>query len=675
MHKLCSKAANRPIINSPRLLLASVAALAAFSMPARAWCSAPDWLRAAAQEKLPDYSKETLAVVLLDEEQITVKDNGEIDTLHRRAFRILRPEARENYGGITVIFDDETKIAYMKAWTITPDGHEMEVKDKDVFEGGDFSSEIEFNDIRYKNLQFPEPNPGSVIGYEYVQRNRPFVFEDDWRFQDPLPIRTARLFLHIPTGWEYSAEWFNYAEQKPQDSGANEYMWELHDIPAVEMEPEMPPWEAVAGWAGVKYFPRDPALRARSSGSWKDVGLWYDGLTQSSRVATPEIKQKVADLTAGLSDPLEKIRALTQYMQRNIRYYAIELGIGGYQPHPAGEVFSNQYGDCKDKATLLSAMLHEIGIESYYLIVDTDRGIVHLDYPSMRFDHMILAIRLPDQVNGVTLYSVVKDPQLGRLLIFDPTNEYVPLGYLPWYLQDNYGLLVTPEGGELLSLPLLPPPVNRLPRMAKFSLDPAGNLSGAVQEVRWGGPAAESRAELLEAIPAKRVEFFENFLGAFLSNFSLTDASIGDLDQFDQTLVYDYKFVSAGYAKQAGDLLILRPRVLGDKYTNLLALFADKKPRIYPVEFREATRQDDVFDITLPQGYVVDELPNPVQASCDYATYHSEIQVAGDTLHYKRTFEIRDVMVSVQKLPEIQAFLEQVAADQQSAAVLRRANP
>ena len=155
----------------------------------------------------------------------------------------------------------------------------------------------------------------------------------------------------------------------------------------------------------------------------------------------------------------------------------------------------------------------------------------------------------------------------------------------------------------------------------------------------------------------------------------MTDASIGDLDQFDQTLVYDYKFVSAGYAKQAGDLLILRPRVLGDKYTNLLALFADKKPRIYPVEFREATRQDDVFDITLPQGYVVDELPNPVQASCDYATYHSEIQVAGDTLHYKRTFEIRDVMVSVQKLPEIQAFLEQVAADQQSAAVLRRANP
>lgn len=675
MPKWCSKAANQPIIISPRSRLVFLAAIAAFAMPARVWCSAPDWLRAAAQEKLADYPKETVAVVLLDEEQIEVKGNGEIDTLYRRAFRILRPEAREHYSGITVNFDDETKIAYMKAWTITSDGHEMEVKDKDVVEGGDSSSGIEFNDNRYKILQFPEPNPGSIIGYEYVQRNRPFVFEDDWRFQDPLPIKTARLSLHLPASWEYSAEWFNYAEQKPSDSRTNQFTWELHDIPAVEIEPEMPPWGAVAGWVGVKYFPHDPAMRARSSGSWKDVGLWYDGLTQSSRIVTPEIKQKVAELTAGLSDPLEKIRALTQYMQRNIRYYAIELGIGGYQPHPASEVFTNQYGDCKDKVTLLSSMLREIGIESYYLLVDSDRGVVHPSYPSIYFNHMILAIRLPDNVSDATLYAIVKDPQLGRLLIFDPTNEYVPLGHLPWYLQDNYGLLVTPDGGALLSLPLLPPPQNRLLRTAKFILDPAGNLSGTVQEARWGGPAAEDRQEILEATPAKRAEFFENFLGTFLGNFSLTEASIGDLDQFDQTLVFDYKFKSAEYAKVVGDLIVLRPRVLGDKYTNLLALFAEKKPRMYPVEFHEATRQDDVFDITLPQGYVVDELPKPVQASCDYATYHSEIQVAGDTLHYKRTFEIKDVMVPVQKLPEIQNFLEQVAADQQSAAVLRRANP
>jgi len=108
---------------------------------------------------------------------------------------------------------------------------------------------------------------------------------------------------------------------------------------------------------------------------------------------------------------------------------------------------------------------------------------------------------------------MVKHPTLERLLFFDPTNEYVPLGYLPSYLQDNYGLVVTSEGGELLSLPLLPPSTNRLIRTAKFSLDATGNLSGEVREMRWGGPAADDREEFQEAPPAKRAEFLRIFSG------------------------------------------------------------------------------------------------------------------------------------------------------------------
>jgi hypothetical protein len=72
---------------------------------------------------------------------------------------------------------------------------------------------------------------------------------------------------------------------------------------------------------------------------------------------------------------------------------------------------------------------------------------------------------------------------------------------------------------------------------------------------------------------------------------------------------------------------------------------------------------------------VVDGLPAPVQADCEYATYRSEIKVTEDVLHYQRTFEIKGVMVPTEKLPEIWRFLQQVAADQQSAAALRRAGP
>ncbi|HEX4004197.1 MAG TPA: DUF3857 domain-containing protein [Candidatus Acidoferrales bacterium] len=649
----------------------SFTALGSFAPRASAGDSAPDWLRAAAQEKLPAYDSDTDAVILLDETQTTVHDNGEIDTLHRQAIRLLRNEARREYGGIDVSFDKDTKIAYMKAWTIESNGHEIAVGEKDAVEHG-YLDDLEYTDLRGKALQFPEANPGNVVGFEYVQRQRPYVFESDWSFQDRLPVVDARFELQMPPGWELQTQWFNYPEQQPQTPGPNQYVWEVKNLPGVEIEPDMPPWRAVAGWAGVKYFPRDPAMRAKSSGSWQDIGLWYNGLTQATRDSSPAIQQKVAELTAGISDPVQKIRALTEYVQRNIRYFAIEIGIGGWQPHPAAEIFAHQFGDCKDKATLLSTMLHEIGIESYYMAVDDERGVIHPNYPSIYMNHMILAIRLPDSVQDAALYATINDPKLGRLLIFDPTNEHVPLGYLPWYLQYSYGLLMAPDGGRLMALPLLPSSTNRLLRTAKFDLTPAGDLSGEVQELEWGGPAAQERKELLEAQPSKRAEVFDHFLANFLNNFTLTGASLGNLTQEDQNLSLDYKFVSPGYASAAGDLLFVRPRVVGDKGTGILRLFTEQKPRKYPIQLEEATRQDDMFDITVPKGYVVDGLPKPVEASCAYATYKSETTYADGVLHYKRSFEVKDVMVPIDKLPEMRAFLQQMAADQGSAAVLKK---
>jgi|SRR5580704_5468537 transglutaminase-like putative cysteine protease len=631
--------------------------------------NAPDWLRAVSQNKLPEYPRDTDAVVLLDQRETVVKNNGDIETRYRRAYKLFRTEAAKEYGGVLVNFDQETQISFLKAWTIMPDGRQIEIKEKDAVEGT--AAGALFTDQRYKYIKFPEANPGSIVAYEYVQKHRPFVFEDNWSFQQRVPCMRARFSLQIPAGWEFTSHWANYAEQEPHTVADNQYLWEVQDVPAIDIEPEMPSLYAVAGRMDVKYFARDPKLRARTSGTWNDLGIWYAALTSASRASTPAIQKKVAELTAGLKDPVAKIKVLTSYAQRQIHYVAIEIGIGGFQPHPAAEVFAHQYGDCKDKATLLSTMLHEIGISSYYVLIETRRGIVNPDFPSTRFNHVILAIQLPDDVQDPSLYAVVNQPKLGRLLFFDPTNPDVPLGYLPSYLQDNFGLLITSDSGTLVSLPLLPPATNRLLRTAKLTLSPTGNLAGEVQELRWGGPAVDIREHYLQVSPSERQKVIESFLGTFLGNFTLTAASLGNLDHSDQTLTLDYKFVALGYAKPAGDLLIVRPRVVGGKGSTLLA----GKTRKYPVEFHETTRQDDIFDITLPPGYVADELPPPVHAECAYATYKSEVQVTENVLHYKRSYEITDLIVPTDKLPEVRDFFHQIAADEKSSAILRRVTP
>jgi hypothetical protein len=662
----------RPVAAAALAALGVVVLTSVFSrFSARVFAdTAPDWLRAAAHQTLPDYPKDTIAVVLLDEEQTTVKDNGDIETRHRRAYKLLRPEARDKYGYAAVEFNNETKLSFFKAWTITADGREMELKEKDAVEVSLTSFEV-FSDARAKGIKFSAADPGSIVGYEYVQKDRPFAFENDWHFQSEIPTRRARFSLQLPPGWEFSDYWANSPKLQPQSTTNNFYAWEVENVPAVEVEPDMPPFLSIASRMDIKYFPRNPALRAKTTGSWNDIGVWYANLTAASRAPSPALQQKVTELTAGISDPLKKMQVLAAYVQQQIRYVAIEVGIGGLQPHPAADVFKHQYGDCKDKVTLLSAMLKQVGIDSYYVMIDTHRGIVNPDFPSLRGNHMIMAIRLPQEVTANTLYATVDDPQLGRLLFFDPTDEFVPLGYLPSDLQQNYGLVITADSGKLFLLPMLPPATNRLLRTATLTLGPTGNLGGEVNELRWGAPADDSRARFVGSSPADREKLVEKFLGTFLNNFTLTNVSVGNLDKYDENFTLHYKFVVEGYAKTAGNLLILRPRVVGDKGSNILA----GKPRKYPIEFEGTTLQSDLIDITLPAGYVVDELPQPVDAKCDYASYKSNVEVKDNVLHYKRTYEIKGVVVPTDKLPEVRDFFHQVSAAEKSSAVLRRANP
>src|SRR5260370_22287436 len=138
------------------------------------------------------------------------------------------------------------------------------------------------------------------------------------------------------------------------------------------------------------------------------MGNWEAGVEQGRRDASPEIRQKVAALTANSATPLAKMQALAKFVQGDIRYVAIELGIGGWQPHPAPEIFTHRYGDCKDKATLMSSMLHEIGIESFYISINTVRGGAAPHRPPMIrcFNPEILPRQFPAQVQHQTAVAV-----------------------------------------------------------------------------------------------------------------------------------------------------------------------------------------------------------------------------------------------------------------------------
>lgn len=315
-------------------------------------------------------------------------------------------------------------------------------------------------------------------------------------------------------------------------------------------------------------------------------------------------------------------------------------------------------------------MLKLTGVDAYYLFINTRRGAVGPETPPERmFDHAILAIRLPDEINDTRYQAVLSHPKLGKLLIFDPTNEKIPIGQLSGELQGNYALLVSPGGGELVKTPQLPSASNGVIRTGRLVLDGQGNVKAEISETRNGDLAALERYIQIAVPNSKdRVKRIEQEVSHSIGMFEVTSAAMTGLSTTQVPFGYSYSFVAPAYAKQAGDLLVVRPRVLGVKSSDLLET---KEPRKFPVIFEGPEKDTDTFEITMPAGYEVDDLPPPVDLDYSFASYHSKTEASGNKLKYTRTFEIKELSVPMEKMDDLRKFYRVIASDERNTSVLK----
>jgi hypothetical protein len=669
----CNPASRPRLTRSARFLLAGgiVACFLACAPTASAGGDAPQWMHALVNAPLPSYDEKTDAVLLYSETSVTVSSSDKIRTQVREAYKILRPNGRDR-GTVPVYFNPERKIKSLHGWCIPAQGKDFEVKDKDAIEiSADTAGGELISDTKFKVLHIPASDPGNIVGYEFEVEERPFFLQDIWYFQERDPVRESHFSLQLPPGWEYKASWLNHAEVMPSQAGSNSWRWTVNDVKEIRHEPLMPPFRGVAGQMILSFFTSGgPALNTNAD--WQMMGKWYFNLVGERVDASPEIKQQVSKFAASKTTTLQQMQAIAQFVQHDIRYVSIDLGIGGLQPHSAPDVFSHRYGDCKDKATLVRSMLREIGVDSYHVLINATRGSVTSEMPAHNgFNHAITAIRLPDGMTDPSLVATMQHPRLGRLLFFDPTNDLIPFGQLPGYLQANYGLLVTPNGGELIELPQQPSAMNSIRRTATLTLDPSGTLKGEVKETRLGERASSERWRLRTVTKdTDRIKPIEELLGGSLSSFHITHATLLNLQQTDQPFGFNYSFESENYAKNAGNLLLVRPRVLGIKGAGFLET---KEPRKFAIELEEPTRDTDAFEITIPAGYVVDDMPPPVDADYSFASYHSKTVVNGNVVGYTRTFEVKELSVPVNKAEDLKKFYRIIAGDERNTVVLKHA--
>jgi len=673
----CSRVCRAQAIDKRALLWFFVAAVGLLMCAPRLAIAgeAPPWMHSLTTISLPSYDERTDAVLVYSATDVTVQAADKIKTRVRRAYKILRPEGR-TYGNVVVPFRPSSqRVTSLHGWSIPAQGKDFEVKEKDAVEvalpgveGGELVV-----DVRAKILRIPAPDPGNIIGYEYVIEERPLVLQDLWHFQETIPVSESHYSVQLPPNWGFKESWLNYPAVKPVQKGSNEWEWVLTDIKGIQKEPEMPPLAAVTGEMVVSFFAAGGPSPQNGYADWRGMGNWYLNLVGDRVEPSEAIKQQVRMLTASKASPFEKMQAIADFLQHDIRYVGIELGIGGWQPHAAAEVFEHRYGDCKDKATLMRAMLRVLDIESYHIAINTKRGWIRPETPAHQgFNHVIVAVRLPEGVADSKLIATLQHPKLGRILFFDPTDQITPFGQIRGDLQANYGLLVAPDGGELVQLPPQSPDTNGIQRTAKFTLEPSGTLKGEVQELRVGDRAWSERWRLRTTATEKdRIKPIESLLAGSLANFRITSASSMNLQHTDQPFGFKYSFESASYAKNAGSLLLVRPRVLGVKSKDFLET---KEARKFPIEFSGPVRDTDSFEITIPTGYVVDDVPVPVAMDYGFASYDSKTEADGNVIRYNRTFVIKELSVPVSRAEEVRKFYRTIANDERSTVVLKPTN-
>jgi hypothetical protein len=625
----------------------------------------PQWGMDAHKIHTPDYAKDAAAIILYDEFVETVDASGRAVERERRAKRVLKPQGR---GEATcgVGYSEDEKINYFRVWTIAADEKQYQAQDSDFIEAGDTGVPIMLSTNKVRIAHPPAVDVGATVICESEEVLEPYIHENIWEIQKSIPVAFQALEIDLPAGRTYSQAWHNFKPIQPVEVAPNHWRWELKDTPALILRdvPSRPEWAAIAARMSVQW---GDAAVAGTDNEWRAIGEWVTTLEANRPDPSPDITAQTQSLIAGATDFYTRLSRITDYIQKNIRYFIVMRGIGGLQANHAADIYRNKYGDCKDKTTLLISMLQVAGIHAFYMPVDDRRGIVDPADPSLYGNHMITAIEVPADVQDPRLMAIVKGKDGKRYLIFDPTNERTPVGNLPSYLQGSYGTLAAGAQSQIVALPVLPPDANGTDRKGDFTLAADGTLTGSVDTSHSGPEGADLRMFLKYSDEKQRREYWENHVARDVPGVVIDSLQFVQPTALDKPLEFHYKLTAGQYAHSAGTLLLVRPRVVGSDVMPF-----DDKPRSVPIDLNATGRWHDSFDITLPAGYVVDETPDPIDVDVDFATYRSTITTKDNHLHYERDYVVRQVEIPADKAAAFRKLESAILTDEKGTAVLKK---
>jgi hypothetical protein len=474
-----------------------------------------------------------------------------------------------------------------------------------------------------------------------------------WHIMQPefaVQNTACHILVNPAIGFRYRNKNTTISPQKTTVNNMDSYTWEVKNVKAVKLE------EGALDW---QVLPKiNFATNAFEYGgmpgdftSWKTYGKWQAALNADVCALKPEREQEIRTMMAGIKTDKEKVKFLYQYLQHNMRYVSIQLGIGGLKPFAATFVDQKKYGDCKALANYMTAMLKAVNIPSYFSIVraGANEEPADADFPNDNFNHIIVCV-----------------PLKGDTTWLECTDMRQPFGRLGTFTENRNAVLVTEDGGKLVNTPKSNIADNRFNSHVNISLSADGGAKVDLKILATGG----YRDEYLY-ISDQKTDERKNMLIRHLhlkqpAAFELLPAADNDgVKEVAIKLEYD-KFCDIA----AGDKLFYHP-ALFDTWQVTLPPEEKRKTDYY---FEHPMQKTCITTIALPDGYGVESMPGNTSLKFTYGNF--DISYVYDAVKNQvvstANFNMTNYRIPAAKYNEMQQYMDDIAKAQNKKLVIKK---
>ncbi|MBZ5511934.1 MAG: DUF3857 domain-containing protein [Acidobacteriia bacterium] len=595
----------------------------------------------------PDYSQEpSIAESIVS--RFAFEDDGTGTQESTVRLRIQTGAGVQQWGLLSFAYlkaNDTVEIAYVRVRK--PDGTVV-ITPPENFQ--DMESDVSriapmYSDLRQKHVAVKGLSPGDVLEYRMLSRTHtpqvPGQFWLSYNFTTEGIVLDEQLEVSVPRTREVKIKSAD-AQPSIREEGARRfYTWKTNKLrrktdeeKRKESKKDAPP----------------PSVQLTSFRSWEELGKWYGGLQSDRVVPTAEVRAKAAELTRTAVTEMDKVRAIYQYVSTEFRYIGINFGAGRYQPHAAGDVLSNQYGDCKDKHTLLASLLRAVGITAQPVLVNSSRKIDE-DVPSpVQFDHVVSRVIVGKEV-----------------VWLDTTPEVAPFGLLLYGLRDKRALLVG-DKPELVRTPADTPVRDRDEFSFEGKLGDDGVLNGAIRRVSRGDAEVIFRLAFRRTPQPQWKELLQgiSYASGFLG--TVDNVKVSSPVATDEPFTMTYTYNRTDYADWANHRILAALPGMG-----LPSVRQEDEKSVDPLQLGPPSEFHYTSKMEMPPSYTPDVRAD-VDLSNDWAEYHAHSQLKDGVLLVDRVLQIKKNEVPPAKRDEWKKFVKAVEDDTGQYIVLTAKN-